>query len=117
MDKYCTIKLDNSKALYVFADKTSIVSHPLGRSKRLTQQVFRQKIEYLQLLLENPSGLTANEVSDFYFDDAEPSTTRKALTRLYRNGDATRQKEGRQHRYWISDKGVRKLEYLLGEEE
>lgn len=84
----------------------------------MTQQVFRQKVAYLEILIENiRKGLTANEVSDFYFQDVDPSTTRKALTRLYKNGDARRTKIGRTHRYWVSEKGLLKYDYLMAIEE
>ena len=84
----------------------------------MTQQVFRQKVAYLEILIDNlREGLTANEVSGFYFQDVDSSTTRKALTRLYRNGDATRQKQGREHRYWVSEKGLLKYDYLMAIEE
>ena len=75
--------------------------------------IIHPKTDYLGLLMENLGGLTANEISEIYFCDVEPSTARKALTRLYKQGCAKRQKEGREHRYWITTKGILRYNYLL----
>lgn len=70
------------------------------------------KADYLALLLENPEGLTANEVCELYFDVPD-FTTRKALTRLYKQGLARRVKEGVEHRYQITDKGILRYDYFM----
>jgi len=77
------------------------------------KKIIHPKTDYLELLLESPEGLTANEISEIYFDDVDPSTARKALTRLFKQGCATREKERREHRYWITDKGILRYDYLL----
>ena len=77
------------------------------------KKIIHPKTDYLELLLESPEGLTANEISEIYFDDVESFTSRKALTRLYKQGCARRQKEGREHRYWITEKGILRYDYLL----
>ena len=75
--------------------------------------IIHPKTDYLELLLENPEELTANEISEIYFEDVDPSTAQKALTRLYKQGCARRQREGREYRYWITNKGILRYDYLL----
>ena len=74
--------------------------------------IIHPKTDYLRLLMENLDWLTANEISESYFCDVAPSTARKALTRLYKQGCARRQKEGKEYRYWITTKGIMRYNYL-----
>lgn len=78
---------------------------------------FYSKTVYMELLAKNRTdGLIANEIIENYLD-VNYYAAIMALRRLQINGDARRTKIGRSHRYWISQRGLSKLEYMLGKEE
>jgi len=77
------------------------------------KEIKHSKIEYLELLLENDDGITPKEVEELFFDDVTPAANRHALRRLFKQGCTTREKEGLEFRYWITQKGIRKYDYLL----
>jgi len=83
----------------------------------LTKQIIKTKISYLELLLENPEGITPSDVAEIYFDDVTVEAANNALRRLKKQGCAVREKEGAEYRYWITDRGVMKLDYLMTKEE
>lgn len=72
------------------------------------------KIEYLELLIESPDGVTSSEVEEVW-DDVTQDAARKALFRLFKQGCAKRIKEG-EYRYWIEDRGIQKYHHLTRDE-
>ena len=66
--------------------------------------------------MESPLGVTANEISEIFMD-VPNATARMALHRLHKQGCATRTKEEREFRYWITDKGIRRYDFLQSQEE
>ena len=79
--------------------------------------MIKTKIEYLDLLLENPEGITPSDVSEIYFDDVTNHAANNALRRLKRGGCATRMLDGGEFRYYITNRGILKLDYLKRQEE
>ena len=76
----------------------------------------KTKIAYLEILLESPNGVTPREVSEIYFD-VTLHAANNALRRLKKNGDATRQLDGSEFRYWITVHGILKYDHLKSQEE
>lgn len=72
------------------------------------------KIEYLELLIESPEGVTSSEVEEVW-DDVTGGAARKALFRLFKQGCAKRYNEG-EYRYWITDRGIEKYNHLTRDE-
>lgn len=72
------------------------------------------KIEYLELLIESPEGVTSSEVEEDW-DDVTRDAARKALFRLFKHGCAERIKEG-EYRYQITDRGIEKYHHLTRDE-
>jgi len=84
----------------------------------LPKEIGRSKIEYLELLIENPKrGVTPSEVSEVFFDDVTNEAANNALRRLKKRSCAIRQRDGLEYRYWITDYGIMKYDYLLEKEE
>ena len=78
----------------------------------------KMKVAYLELLLENPDGVTPTDVSELYFDDVTVHAANNALRRLKKQGCATRERDnGGEYRYWITDRGIMRLDYLLSKKE
>ena len=77
----------------------------------------KTKIAYLEILLESPNGVTPSEISDVYFDDVTNEAANNALRRLKKSGCATRIIDQGEYRYWITDRGIRKYDYLRSQEE
>jgi len=77
----------------------------------MVKEIIHSKIEYLELLIENPDGVTSSEVEEIW-DGVTRDVARKALIRLYKQGCAKRVKEGLEYRYWITDRGIQKYHYL-----
>lgn len=74
----------------------------------------KTKVAYLELLLENPDGVIPTDVSELYFDDVTVHAANNALRRLKRQRCATRERDGGgEYRYYITDRGIMRLDYLL----
>ena len=80
--------------------------------KILPKEIGHTKIDYLELLLESPDGITASEISEIYFDDVTKDAARNALHRLKKQGCAVREKNEAEYRYHLTDRGIMKLHYL-----
>ena len=78
----------------------------------MVKQMFRPKTDYLELLLENDDGLTVTEIEEF-FDDASRPAIYHALNNLRKHGCARRVKEEKEFRYWITNTGILKYDYLM----
>jgi len=85
----------------------------------LPKQIGYKKLDYLELLLENSTdGVTPSEVSEIFFDNVSKDTVGHALNRLKKNSCAVRRLEnGGEYRYWITDRGVLRYDYLRSQEE
>jgi len=84
----------------------------------LPKEIGKTKVDYLELLLENVDGIIPSEVSEIYFDDVTVHAANNALRRLKKQGCATRERDtGGEYRYWITNRGIRRLDYLLSKEE
>lgn len=77
------------------------------------KEINHPKADYLELLLENDDGLTVSEIVDIFFDDVTEAQVRMALRRLYKQSCASREKEDGEYRYWITDVGIQKYDYLM----
>jgi len=78
----------------------------------------KTKVAYLELLLENVDGIIPSEVSEIYFDDVTVHAANNSLSRLKKQGCATRERDdGGEYRYWITDRGIMRLDYLLSKKE
>ena len=75
------------------------------------------KTEYMQLLLEYPEGLTSTKIWEIFWDDVTQEAISNSLRRLKYQGSTRREKELRRWRYFLTDQGRRKLEYLKDKEE
>ena len=64
----------------------------------LPKEIGYTKIDYLDLLLENPDGITASEISEIFFDDVTKDAARNALRRLKEQGCAVREKDNTEYR-------------------
>lgn len=82
----------------------------------MTKQILHPKTDYLELLLENDDGLTVNEIGEF-FDDAVRGSITRMMKRLHRKCCVRRVVEGRGFRYWITDAGILKYDYLMKKKE
>ena len=82
----------------------------------LPKELNYSKTDYLELLLENPNGITPSDVSDIYFDDVTLHAANNALRRLKKGGLAVRQVDGSEFRYTITDRGVLRYDYLRSKE-
>ena len=82
----------------------------------LPKELNYSKTDYLELLLENPNGITPSDVSDIYFDDVTLHAANNALRRLKKGGLAVRRLDGLEFRYWITDRGIRRYDYLRSQE-
>ena len=80
----------------------------------MVKEIVHSKIEYLELLIESPEGVTSSEVEEIW-DDVTRGAARKALFRLFKHGCAKRCKEG-EYRYWIEDRGIEKYHHLTRDE-
>jgi len=76
------------------------------------KQIINKKTDYLELLLENDDGLTATEIEEI-FDDTSRDSINAALRGLRKSGCARREKEEGEFRYWITNKGILKYDYLM----
>lgn len=84
----------------------------------MPKTIGKTKIEYLELLLENSEkGITPSEVTEVFFDDVTNEAAAHALHRLKKRGCAIRRRDGLEYRYWITDYGIMKYDYLLEREE
>jgi len=81
------------------------------------KEIKHYKTDYLGLLLEYPDGVTAKEIAETYFDDVPTHTIRWTLKRLHTQGLVRRIKDEGEYRYWITDKGVLRYDYLLSQQE
>ena len=52
----------------------------------LPKEIGKTKVEYLELLLENPDGITPSDVTEIYFDDVTIHAANNALRRLKKQG-------------------------------
>ncbi len=77
----------------------------------LPKEIGYTKIEYLQLLYESPDGITASEISEIFFDVTKDAA-RNALHRLKKQGCVVREKDDTEYRYHLTERGLRKLDYL-----
>ena len=77
----------------------------------------KTKVAYLELLLENPDGITPSDVAEIYFDDVTIHAANNALRRLKKQGCAMRERDDLEFRYYITNRGILKLDYLLAKEE
>jgi len=83
----------------------------------LPKEMGKTKVDYLELLLENVDGIIPSEVSEIFFDDVTVHAANNALRRLKKQGCATRERDdGGEYRYWITDRGIKRLDYLLSKE-
>ena len=82
----------------------------------LPKEIGKTKIDYLELLLENVEGITPSEVVEIFFDGVTNEAANSALRRLKKRGCAVRERDGEEYRYWITDNGILKLNYLLSKE-
>ena len=86
----------------------------------LPKEMTYTKANYLELLMEHVDGLTPSDVSDIYFDDVSLHAANNALRRLKKGGLAVRrldrQLDGSEFRYWITDRGIRRYDYLRSKE-
>jgi len=76
----------------------------------------KTKVDYLEILLENVDGITPSEIVDVFFDGVTKEAANNALRRLKVNGCAVRERDGEEYRYWITNRGILKLNYLLSKE-
>ena len=76
----------------------------------------KTKVAYLELLLENPDGITPSDVAEIYFDDVTIHAANNALRRLKKQGCAVRERDGEEYRYYITDRGIMKYNYLVKKE-
>ena len=85
----------------------------------LPKEIGHTKTDYLELLLESSGdGITPSDVSELYFDDVTVHAANNSLRRLKKQGCAVREKEpDGEYRYWITNRGIMKLDYLLAKEE
>ena len=84
----------------------------------LPKEIAYNKADYLELLMEHDEkGLTPSDVSEIYFDDVTIHSANNSLRRLKKNGLAVRQLDGSEFRYWITDRGVLRYDYLRSQEE
>ena len=84
----------------------------------LPKESIYTKVDYLELLMESVNGLTPSDVSDIYFDGVSRDSAGHALGRLKKNGCAARQRDpDGEYRYWITDRGILKYDYLRSKEE
>ena len=77
----------------------------------------KTKVAYLELLLENPDGITPSDVAEIYFDDVTIHAANNALRRLKKQGCNMRERDGEEYRYYITNRGILKLDYLLAKKE
>ena len=75
------------------------------------------KVDYLELLLENPDGISPSDITDIYFEDTTNEAANNALRRLKRGGCATREIVNGEFLYKITDRGILKYDYLKSQEE
>ena len=78
---------------------------------------FKPKIVYLELLLENPDGITPSDVSEIYLEDVTNEAANNALRRLKKSKCATREIVNGEFLYKITDRGVLKYNHLKSQEE
>ena len=78
----------------------------------LPKEIGHTKIDYLELLLESPDGITASEISEIFFDDVTKDAAGNALRKLKKQGCAVREKDDTEYRYYLTDRGIMKLDYL-----
>ena len=78
----------------------------------------KTKVDYLELLLENVDGIIPSDVSEIFFDNVTVHAANNSLRRLKKQGCATRERDdGGEYRYWITDRGIMRLDYLLSKKE
>ena len=78
----------------------------------MVKQIIHPKTDYLELLLENDDGLTVTEIEEF-FDDATRTAIYHALRNLRKNSCVRRVREDDEFRYWITNAGILKYDYLM----
>ena len=84
----------------------------------MPKEIGKTKVDYLELLLENVDGIIPSEVSEIFFDDVTVHAANNALRRLKKQGCAIRERDnGGEYRYWITDRGIMRLDYLLSKKE
>jgi len=84
----------------------------------LPKEIGYTKADYLELLMEHDEkGLTPSDVSEIYFDDVTIHAANNSLRRLKTSGLATRILDGTEFRYWVTDRGILRYDYLRSQEE
>lgn len=83
----------------------------------MVKQILHPKTDYLELLLENDDeGLTVTEIEEI-FDDASRQAIYRALRGLRKKGCVRREEGEEEFRYWITDAGILKYDYLMKKKE
>ena len=83
----------------------------------LPKEIGYTKVDYLELLLESSEdGVTPSDVAEIYFDGVTIHAANNALRRLKKQGCAMRERDGEEYRYWITNRGIMKYNYLVKKE-
>ena len=110
-DKLCARNIDFNNKLCAQPSNLRDNKRYLFMVHILPKDKFWTKIDYLDLLLENPDGITASEISEIYLETTKDAAGH-ALYRLKKEGCAIRKKGTKEYTYYLTDKGAMKLGHL-----